>query len=523
LRGTLKAKGACGVLLLAAVFSPLYASGKKEAPPEPLNKEWVFCITAFDVSGLPPSRQILGEVLAREIMESLSGVEHRFRTGAETAYYQNYAWSKSRSAVAKELGAKRDERDLLLFRGDALWRYRKNLKTVEEQIVTLEEKLRELEAEMPAVAGEPEFVFSDSNKGGSYPPRPQEGGEYRFCVAQKADAMLAGTVSEYHGRIFLTVKMYTLYTGSYSWEDSTIFSSEDITEAMAEFSGRLAAAAGETLPAAIAVHAGPEDAMVLVNGKFAGTGEVPPRDRSPGTADVKVFADKYAQAEFDVELNAGELTELFIDLPLLGLSSFTVDAAERPGSSVYLGSLFQGTAPLSLELPREQFAYISVEAPSGETGSAVYLEDDIVRGGAEFVRAEKPGDEKSLAFTTRFFPSPEEKRVERARRAFYTSYGIFWVVLPAALIGSGIAQNYINAYNYSGKMYDQALTGYYGSIAGYATMGISLAATFFFIFRYLYYSGADAAPLARYPKAPAPEPAAEPAGALSFPVPEAEN
>jgi hypothetical protein len=30
-------------------------------------------------------------------------------------------------------------------------------------------------------------------------------------------------------------------------------------------------------------------------------------------------------------------------------------------------------------------------------------------------------------------------------------------------------------------------------------MGVSLAGTFFLIFRYLYYSGSDTAPLARFP------------------------
>jgi hypothetical protein len=489
------------LLLLVSAFSQAFASGKKEAPPEPLNKEWTLCITAFDVSGLSPSRQIFGEVLVREISESLKNVERRFRGGAETEYYRDYAWSKSRSDAAKALGTKRNERDMLIFRGEPDWRYRKNLKTIEDQILQLEEKLREIEAAMPGVSGDPLFKLSDANGNGVPPPRPKEGEEYRFCTSQKADALLTGEVSEFYGRIFVSLKMFTLYTRSYSWEDSIIFSSDDLAAAMDELSGRLVAAVSETLPAAIAVHARPEDAIVLINGTFAGTGDVPPEDRSPGKVTVEVFAENRVPAQADVELTAGEMTELFIDLPPLSLSAFSVTVPGSPGSAVYQGSLFRGYAPLTLELPRDEFTYISVEAPSGETGSAVYLSGRVVRGSAEFVREDRNGGERNLAFNTRLFPSPEEKRVERARRAFYTSYGIFWFVLPAALLTSAISGSYIDAYNYRGNpaVYDQAVKGYYATMAGYATMGVSLAGTFFFIFRYLYYSGSDAAPLARFP------------------------
>jgi hypothetical protein len=490
------------VLFLLSALSQVFASGTEEADPEPLNKEWTLCISAFDVSGLPPSRQILGEVLVREIAESLKNVERRFRSGTEAGYYQDYAWSKSRTEAAKALESKRNERDMLIFRGEPSWRYRKNLKAAEDQILQLEEKLREIEAARPAVSGEPAFKLAEANRNGAAPPAPpKEGEEYRFCASQKADALLSGKVSEFYGRIFLSLRMFTLYTRSYSWEDSIIFSSEDLNEAVDELSGRLVAAVSETLPAVIAVHAKPEDAMVIINGTFAGLGEIPPRERSPGGVEVEVYAENRAPATVDAELNAGEMTEIFIDLPPLSLSAFSVTVPGSPGSSVYQGSLFRGYAPLSLEIPRDQFAYVSVEAPSGETGSAVYLSDRVVRGNAKFVREDKNGEEGNLVFTTRLLPSPEEKRVERARRAFYTSYGIFWFVLPAALLTSAIAGSYINAYNYSGnpEIYDSALKGYYASLTGYATMGISLAGTFFFIFRYLYYSGSDAAPLARFP------------------------
>jgi hypothetical protein len=166
-----------------------------------------------------------------------------------------------------------------------------------------------------------------------------------------------------------------------------------------------------------------------------------------------------------------------------------------------------GTAPLALELPRDQFAYISVETPSGETGSAVYRSDTIIRGSAEFVRPDRNTAE-NLSYETRMPVSPEEKRVNTARRKFYGAYGRLWVALPLSMVAIGMAGNYINAYNFGAaskspseqqEMYDRAIKASYVQTGAYVVIGLAAADVVYRIIRYLYTSGADSAPIARFP------------------------
>ena len=481
----------CFVFFTFAVFAaapPLYAKGRKDtlAETEPVNTEWTLCITAFDVSGLPVSRHITGDTVMKSLAGTLQNMSFRFRGEEEAAYYRDYAWAKTRSDAANALQAKRNERDQLIYRGDPKWRYRKNLKIVDTAIAELEEKLAEIEAVPPFVEKKPVLNLSGQNTGGIYPQPPDTGSEYNFCTSQKADGFLTGSLSEYHGRIFLSVKIYTLYTRSYSYEDSVLFSSEDLSGAMDEISGRIAAAVSETLPSAILVHVTPPEAITLIGDSFAGRGDMDMRLHSPGETGITVRSDNYLPVSFPLELNEGELAELFIDLTPLANSAFEASVPGKDGSKVFLGSLYLGETPLSFQLPRSQYSYISVETPDGETGSIVYRDNDLVRGSAHFVRVDDSTGK--AAFSTKTPISPEEKRVDRARRGFYITYGTFWIVLPVSLMVSGIANSHI-------AIQDNLAVWNNVKLGANIAWGTALGVTLFQIIRYLYISGGDSTPV----------------------------
>ena len=489
----------------------LCASGHKDVPgKDPVNTEYVFCVTALDVSALPPGRQVMGNTVVRSFAGALLGLDYRLRGDDESAYYRDYAWTRARAEAAKSLAAKRSERDLLVYRGDASWKYRKNLRIVDEAIVKLEGDLADIDSLVPLVEGKPGFHLTEGNMNGNYPEAPRPGEEFRFLTREKADAFLTGALSEYHGRIYLTVKMYTLHSRSYSFEDSALFSAEDIDGAMDEISGRLAIAISDTLPSGILVHATPENAIVLIGSSYAGRDE--PGMRMPGEVEISARADNYVPVSVPLELIPGELSEVFINLTPLGFSAFETVVEGSPGSHVYLGAVYVGETPLTLQLPRTDFSYISVETPEGRIGSVVYRDNELVKGSAQFVRTDG-ADGGTAAFATKFPVSPEEKRVDKARRAFYTTYGIFWFILPASIITAGIAKSYIEANNYvvsyglypddpsrRNDIYRRATTWRNVRIGAYSAMGVSLGVTFFQIFRYLYISRGDATPIVKTPK-----------------------
>jgi len=491
----------------------LFAFGSTETTDNtPVNTDWILCVTTFDNSSLSVARQITGDTVMRSLAAKLSTVDFRLRGDEEVSYYRNYAWAKSRSAAAQALDAKRGERDLLIYKGDPGWKYKKNLKTVDDTLVQLQANLTTIDANAPVVEQKPAFSLCDDNKNGTYPAPPTPGSEYRFCTDQKVDAFLAGSLSEYHGRILLNIKMFTLYTHSYSYEDFVLFSSEDLNSALDEISGRLVAAVSGTQPSALAVHARPEDAMVMVDGDLKAQGDTETLSHSPDTADIAVRADNYVPFSYSLDLNPGELAELYIELTPLGYSAFRAVVPGSPGSRVFIGSLYVGQTPLDLQLPRTGSTYISVETPNGEIGSMVYKDNNIEKGNAQIVRNDNTdGDGKGgmeAAFITKPPISPEEKRVDKARRGFYGAYGVFWFVLPASLLTAGIAGTYIFANNYAPpdldlgvrqNIYNNALTGQNVQVAAYAVMGVALGITFIQIFRYLYVSGGDATPIVKAP------------------------
>jgi hypothetical protein len=496
------------VFLMAG--TEIFAFGRKQAEEEkaPLNPEWTLSITAFDTSAMSPSWQTAGDTVTRNFVSVMQNLSFRSRGEEESSYYSSYAMAKSVSQAADALARKRNERDLLIFRGDPAWKYQNDLKTVDAAILKLEEELAKVEASVPPVEGLPVFVLSEKNREGTFPAPPEAGYENRFCDNEKADAFLTGRLSEYYGRIYLETKLYTRYTGSYSYEDSVLFSSEDFNRAMVEISDRIAARISEIVPSAILVRANPPDAMILLDGAYIGQGEVEVRSRSPGLTGLAVHAGNYAPISIPLELKPGEMAEVLIDLTPLGRSVFEVDTPGRAGSRVFLGSLYVGETPLTLELPRTQFSYVSVETLDGETGSAVMRNNTMVRGSAQFVRNDEDWGRADIS--TSIPVSKEEKRVDNTRRNFYTSYGTFWFILPASLLTAGVAGTYLAANRYvtSNNLYlndtarreriaNNAAFGAAATNVAYGVMAASLGVTFWQIFRYLTVSNGDSSPINR--------------------------
>jgi hypothetical protein len=281
----------------------------------------------------------------------------------------------------------------------------------------------------------------------------------------------------------VSLRIYTLYSRSYSYEDSTIFSPDDISLVMDELAGRLNAAVSETAPAAIRIRAEPEDALVLIDGSFAGQGATDIMEHSPGEVEVTVSAGNHDSLSVPLELNAGEIAELSLNLPPLRLSPLTVEAADRPGSAVYRGNLYAGDSPLVVELPRGQFENITVQTPEGETGSVV------VQGGVFSA--------ENLILKTS--PPPETKQVDRFRRMYYGAWGRFWFALPAAFLVYGISTAYINSYNNNilPELYDKATAYHYFSIGTMVVAGGFLGESLFRMGRYLYITGRNETRLAK--------------------------
>jgi hypothetical protein len=461
---------------LIFALAPLWGRGKPEVKTKaPLHGQWLLSVAAFDLSSIPPSRRIIGEALAAKLAGSLHSLEHRIRVSPEYAYYEGTAWDQARSEAGKKIADLRQRRDMLLYQGNPQWRYKRDLEDITKKLQEEEEAYWKIVEDAPLIASRPVFLLAGDAKKGEFPPPPEPGMEYRYCKTNKADGIVTGAVREYHGRLYLVLRLYTLYTRSYSYEDRLMFSPEDIQGAADEAAGRLAAALGGSKRAAVRVAAEPEEAMIVINNTLAGKGKTGVVERIPGPVEVAVSAEYHKPETLRMELEAGVLADLQINLTPLGRSAFQLFVPKGAGSRVYRGALFVGETPLRLDLAPKRFEYFEVKTPEGDVGAAVLFGGEERRDIPRFV-------------LVKTHVPPEKDRLTRARRWFYGAYGRFWVIMPIAFVLYGSASSVVSAYNLK---QDPALTdwttGYYYTAIGFAAAaGVFLGESLVWASRYIY-------------------------------------
>jgi hypothetical protein len=473
--------------LLAVV--PIFAAGKTDTlEPTPLNNEWVLCVTAFDYSGLPSARRITGDVITRGLVEKLKMVNYRLRISPEYAYYESYAWQQALSTAAKAISNKQNERSQLMFRGDPDWKYRQDLKKIDADLAKLEEEFLKVEADRPLINHEPSFTLSQANIGGTYPEPPKPGAERRFCQNQKSDACLRGEIREFHGRYYVKLRLYTLYTNSWAYEDDIIFSMEDTDGSVEEISARLTAALSGSKPAAIAITANPPDSQILINMNYAGRGVVEARERPPGKIIISVAADDHLSETVETELVAGELLNVNVALSPLQYSNVHIDVPGKDGAYVYQGALYVGEAPLTLRLPLGQINYVTVEASRGETSKVVFTAPDT------------PAAALDISLKTKIPPPTGQRRVNKARNWYYWAWGGTWVTGIAAWITYGMSTSYTDAYLRSEEnldLYNAAVRMQYISTGTMIAVGAAIAYEIFQMMRYMHSATANTTPIAK--------------------------
>jgi len=468
------------LFLLLVVCTQLFARGKtEETEVKTLNDEWILCITDFDISTLPPDKLIAAGVIAKKIAERISAINYRTRISPEYAYYEGYAWTRSRSTAAKALAAKVEERSQQIYRGEPDWRYRQNIAKIDADIEKLRAALAEVESNAPLINKEPVFNLTSGNLNFTFPAAPASGGENNFCTAQKADAFLSGSITEFYGRYYLSIKLYVVYAKSYVWEDNLIFSQEDLDSTIDEVTRRLIILLSGNQPAVVTITAEPEDTLLLINRSFAGRGETGTLEYPPGTVTVTASAPNHERITFETELSSGELTSIKINLKTIEYGDVEI-SADREGN-VYHGALYVGEAPLTLRLPIGHLEYIEFEAEDKRRGTIVF---------------EMPDSPNPTPVPMRTRPPLKGGRVERARRDSYWAWGAFWVTGIAAwlLYQNSTSINLAAVYTHDQDFYDERARMYYISMGAIITWGVAVAYDIFQLSRYLYIANQGSTP-----------------------------
>jgi hypothetical protein len=450
-----------------AVFSCelVFAKGKTEEELPQISPEYVLCATPFDTSSLAPSDIAAARVFERTLVENLQDITARIRNGSEIRHYSQTAWFTQVREAETKLAQKRAERDKLFFEGYPKWKYKKERKAIDKEIAQLNEALKAVKSVEPLASSQPAFrVVVSASK-----PADEEELD-AFLDAQKADGYLAGTFSTYYGRMVAEIKIRSKY-GAFSWDDSVIFSSEDMTRASDELAVRLEEAVSGTKRASVTIRTLPDDALVLVNGELAKSGEEV--RVNPGEVSVTVQAHNYESATETFALAPdAELEEELVLAPVtLEALRITLDYGKKDvpaPSKVYLGALYIGDLPaggsFDFEIPDSGYSYLSAETEDGKTARVIVMgnhsEDEV----------------REIAVKPRRLPKKDEKPVEKRRRQFYGAWGRLWVSLPVAFLINGFYNVYVNSFIGSGLTSETLYNGYkkfqYATWGAYIVTGI---------------------------------------------------
>ena len=318
---------------------------------------------------------------------------------------------------------------------------------------------------------------------------PKTGLEYQFCLKEKADAFLTGSIIEFHGRLYIKLRLYTRYSQSFQYEDDVIFSIEDTQQGIDELADRVTAAVSGAEPASILIRVSPEEAVILLDGSYAGYGEAGPKAHPPGSVAVESFAEGYQHLNTPLELNPGELAELYINLQPLSTEALTLTVPDA-SAQVYQGSLYIGQTPLEADIPANQLTFFHTETPEGKTGSAIF--STVSAGPA----AKTPN---TLFLQTNIPVTAADGKVAKARRGFYGSWARFWIALPTAFLLQGISDAQIKAYNSTGQasLYEPARNGQYIAIGAWVVFGLVAAEVLYRTGVYIYTAGKNPDPLVK--------------------------
>ncbi|MDR2730438.1 MAG: PEGA domain-containing protein [Treponema sp.] len=470
------------IFVFLSLLSSLYAKGKSQAEEiKKQNDEWILCVTEFDIQSVSAEKQVIAGVITKSFVDRMKVINYRSRVSNEYAYYEEYALAKARETAAKSLANKMNERSMLVFSGDPGWKYKNNLAKLNVEIEKLNTDLEEIDSKTPLINDEPLFSLTKGNLEGEFPAAPKAGTEYKFCSDQKADAFLSGSVREFHERFYITIRMFMLYTNSYAYEDSMIFSVDDIDSALDEFAKDLIITLSGNTNALITVRAKPDDALVLINRFFAGKGEVPPLEYPQGKVSVTVSAPDYESMTVETELKSGQITEIDVELKPVNYTDVAITAAD---GSVYQGALYLGEAPLTLRLPVDTLDYIELEMENKKGKVVFQIPSDANSINTVSIKTEIP---------------PKKGRVENARRAYYWAWGGTWLTGIAAWLSYQTYLSYdsivrSSLYNntrdevFSDKFTDNYNKMYYISMGTMITLGAAVLYEVFQIGRYIYIS-----------------------------------
>lgn len=459
-------------LLIGTVSS---AVSQQRSPTAELPKDqqasYRIGVARFQGVSLQPEREYLTSSVPQLLFERLQRVPGRMLSAAERAGLRRNLLDTATAARAASLASLQNQRDELLFSSADPARIATDRASLSRQIEESRAalmSLREADPSVIPVADEKPLEFKRGSEGPLLEPPEGSLTEALESYARKQglDALIYGTVEEIQGYLFFEVVIWSALSRQ------TVYAYQDAVEPQ-EVSLLLETLSAETADAVLgrpwgilSVEVMPRDAAVYLDGNLAGLGSTEIRYLKPGEHRVTVRAEGYAAQDATVTIREGETGRIEFSLAETPKEITTV-LSEPPGANVYVGSLFRGITPLTIETP-DRITQLLIR----------------MQGYRDLQHIISPADSRTLSFTLEPLADPAPQFLS-AKDDFYAALGYFVLSVPVTVGAFAMYQNRAAAdasVSTRARLANPFLYAYYG---GFAISAGLLVNTVIKLFRYI--------------------------------------
>ena len=433
--------------------------------PTDVTKQWVVGFAVFDAAGLAPENAYLAFSIPLLLKDAVSGLQTH--TIAEDERDLDRAAIIAREALTAEqsITSAQHDRDALIFVGvppDPA-----ALKPIELRLAALARRrdfLRSLDPAKVSVPGEKPISFKEGSGPGKLlelPAIPDDA----YCARQGLDLLVGGAIRQVGGYLLVDTWAYDAARRRVTTSTREAAQRDELYLSVPLWGKDLIATILGRSWSMVAFAPNPADCSLYVDGALAASGVSPALFLAPGIREITVSAPGYRGITRTLTMLPGEETPLAISLQKEAAGSVFITSLP-PGAAMYLNSIWQGTTPLSLDVPTER--------SRGVLSLPGFYDMPFSLG------ADSP-----MEISLSLLPDLGAREVaqKKARDEFYTSFAWFAASVPLPLFCNAFALDYAllrNDYLAQGQA-SQAATAQMGAqafLTGYY-VGLAISASLF--------------------------------------------
>ncbi len=417
----------CAGVLLSVGAAPAVASGRAESAaeveiPEDERDEYLVGFQVFSGEELSEQNRLLVRTIPRLLRERLSVLPEHELSEAEQEAVARSLLEEAILKAGNELDAAVVARAELRFEIGREDERRRRIEAAEEKVAEARAKLEAVRAVDPdriEIAGRKPISVDEEDAEPFAPDRPA----VRLAREEDLDLLITGALEEVDGSIVVEVEAYNRFLERIVYQDRFVGGAGESDALVAPIRAGLAEVLLGRPWGTLSVLTSRDDTAIYVDDRLVGFGAVTIDYARTGRREVRVSRDGISERRQVVSVAPSETAE--VDLTLEPVQAGTVRIESTPtGVDVYLGSIWQGVTPITLDRPGA--ARTVILSREGFLDETVVLSDEAPdRVSRELVP--DPGN----------WPEVVQERRDR----FYRAFGWFALSIPVPVMLNGMYQD----------------------------------------------------------------------------------